>query len=87
MSSGGGGGSDTTSTTTTNTTAEPPAFQVPFIKNVLQQAQAQSRDPLEFFPGSTVAGLTPEQLLAQQSSLGAASNIQNQLVIKKYSLY
>lgn len=76
--SGSGGGGDTT--TTTNTTAEPPAFQVPFIKDVLQQAQVQSQQPQVFFPGSTVAGLSPEQLLAQQSSLGAAGNIQNQLL-------
>jgi hypothetical protein len=60
LAGGGDDGGDTTTTTTTN----PPAFQQPFIQNVLEQATAlYNQGPLPYFPGSTVAG-QPEALTA-----------------------
>lgn len=57
----------------TNNT-EPPAFQKPYIEYGMQQAKDiyQNQTP-QYFPGSTVAGFSPEQTQAQQ--MGAARAI------------
>jgi len=61
----GGGGDDVTTTTT----SQPPAFQQPFIEDVLNQAQGQYQAPGPFFyPGSAVADINP---LQTQSFAGA----------------
>lgn len=62
-------GSTKTQTTVNNT--EPPAFQKPYIEYGLQQAKdLYTNQTPKYFPGSTVAGFSPEQTQAQQ--LGAA---------------
>lgn len=48
---GGGGGNNTTTTTRTELAPE----QKPYVVDVLQQAQALSRQPMSFFPGQTYA--------------------------------
>lgn len=68
-----GGGGDTTQ----NTTAKPPDFQIPFIQDVLNQAQTQFNEgPNEFFPGNTVADLTPEQQAGLANMFGSAAGQQ-----------
>lgn len=50
------GGGDTE----TKTVAEPPEFQVPYIKDVLNQAQSlYGQGPVSYYPGQTVAGVNP----------------------------
>lgn len=62
---GGGGGGDTTTTTV----AEPPAWQTPYIKAALQEAQTQYQEPGPFYyPYSTVA---PQNAVQQASQAGA----------------
>lgn len=53
MKSGGG---DTTQTTV----AQPPEFQIPYIKDVLGQANTlYNQGPVSYYPESTVAGVNP----------------------------
>lgn len=54
-------GGKTANTTSTNNT-EPPAFQKPFIESGLKRAEELYKSPgPSYFPGSTVAGFSPEQ--------------------------
>jgi len=53
-----GGGSSTTTT-------EVPEWQAPYLKNIYSLGAAQSQKPIEYYPGSTVAGFQPEQTAAQ----------------------
>lgn len=56
-----------TKTATSTSNSEPWPAQQPFIKDVMSQAQEQYRAPgPSYFPQSTVAGFSPEQLQAQQ---------------------
>jgi hypothetical protein len=73
----GGGGSSTTTTTI-------PDWQKPYLENIYGLAQGQSTKPVQYYPGQTVSGFTPEQQVAQQATttraitgsplLGAAQN-------------
>ena len=74
-----------TPTTVTNTSSTaPPAFQQPFLDLLFKSAQErfQGEGP-EFFPGSTVADLSPESLAAQNQLKGEGipqiQNFVNQL--------
>jgi len=69
----GGGGH-----TTTTTTAQPPAFQIPFIQNVLNAAQDRFNAPgPSFFPGSTVAPINPTLQQGLDTTLAGAQGAQN----------
>lgn len=66
MGGGNGGGDQVTET-------RPPSFQVPYIKRVLEEAERiYDGPPREFFPGRTVAPLTPAQREAQGRTVAAA---------------
>lgn len=61
----GGGGS-----TTTNTVSEPPAWQIPYIQNVLSEAERlYTHGTPQYYPGSTVANINPTQQTAWNTAL------------------
>jgi hypothetical protein len=70
MSSGGGGGG----AQNTTQTSLPPPFQIPFIEDVLGQAQTLNRSGgPAVFPESGVAPFQPAQLAGQQQQLDFAA--------------
>lgn len=61
MGSGGGSGSSRTTSD-----FAPWSGQQPYLKQLYQRGQALSETPLEYYPGQTVAGQSPETLEALQ---------------------
>jgi hypothetical protein len=59
------GGSGTTTTAT-------PEWQTPYLQDVANQAQGLNQQPLSYYPGTTVAGFTPAQSLAQNATINRA---------------
>lgn len=57
----GGGGTSTTTTAV-------PSWQEPYLQNIYGLAQGQSEKPIQYYPGTTVAGFTPEQTAAQTAT-------------------
>lgn len=86
--------SKTQNAVSTNNT-EPPAFQKPYLEDVMSQAKTQynSAGPT-YFPGSTVAGFSPEQQQAQtlgtqratqgNAGMGIAQGYNNDVLQGKY---
>lgn len=73
----GGGGGKVPERQTTVT--EPPSFMIPYIRQLLGEADYLYRNqPLQYFPGETVAGFNPAELAAQQSALQTAGNLEGQ---------
>lgn len=64
---GGGGG------TTTVEKADPWVGQQPYLRDLFSRAQTLSQQPMQTYPGSTVAGFTGPQLQGQQMALDAAN--------------
>ncbi len=56
------------STTTTGT----PQWQSPYLQDVYQMSQGLSRQPITAYPGSTVAGFSPQQQAAQFATTNRA---------------
>src|SRR5580765_3925603 len=78
MGGGASGGKAQTATTSTGPWSE----QQPYIKDVMSQAQNLDRSSnMQYFPGETVAGMSPEEKQAQtqlQGNLGTVQNIADQ---------
>lgn len=73
-------GGDSGGTTNTVQKADPWAGQQPYLTDVMQQAQGlQQNNPLQYFPGQTFAGLSPEteqslQMQTQRALAGSPLN-------------
>lgn len=65
-------GSKTPKETAQTTTVEPPAWAVPYYRNLLSASSQLAFRPYEPFEGQRIAGFTPDQLRAQQMTRDAA---------------
>jgi hypothetical protein len=59
-------------TITQETKSDPPAWAVPYYQSLLSQSSTLSQRPYTPYPGETVAGFTPQQLVGQQMIQDAA---------------
>jgi len=53
---------------TSTTTSEVPDWQKPYLQDIYGMASGQVGTPVQYYPGETVSGFTPEQQAAQQAT-------------------
>lgn len=59
-----GGSKPATQTTTQTVSSKPWGEQIPYLKEVFGEAQQNYNNPMQYFPGSTVAPFSPESNIA-----------------------